>query len=239
LRDSNHTAGFERAYQHRNQLSQVTRHTFMINHLIHHLTSEPKDYKIIDISQELEDPFLNSCDKEETPEKLSEKKTNMTIRQDAIKEIMDMDITQFIECLNFDWLPKFPLAQPGDDDFKIMFRDTNYPHGNERAYHHRIQLSQTSREVFIMNNVLPHEKVELCLNRNEKMNTILNMSEHEFIEAIKNNTIPNFVRATFEDPDFVFLYREYSAPHGYELASWNRERLRTMELDHFKKYFKI
>jgi hypothetical protein len=36
LRDSNHTAGFERAYQHRNQLSQVTRHTFMINHLIHH-----------------------------------------------------------------------------------------------------------------------------------------------------------------------------------------------------------
>jgi hypothetical protein len=42
------------------------------------------------------------------------------------------------------------------------------------------------------------------------------------------------VRAKVGDPDYVFLYREFSAAHGYEYAFWNRLRLRTLEVDHFK-----
>lgn len=157
------------------------------------------------------------------------------VRQDAMKMIMSMSYEQFEQAIQFNILPPFVRACRYDDDFVNIFRDTNHQQGMERAYIHRAQLVQTERNTFIANNILSIEEADEYEKRQQNMEIIFNMNEEEFEEALKNDLLPAFVRAKVGDPDYVFLYREHSAQQGYEYAFWNRQKLRTVEIEHFKR----
>ena len=166
--------------------------------------------------------------------KKNENEHNAQNRRDAMRIIMDMSFDQFDQAIQFNILPPFVRACRFDYDYNPVFRDTNHSQGLVRAYAQRFELVQTERDTFIANHILSIEDAAEYENRKQCMDIILKMTEEDFTEALNTDTLPGFVRAKVGDPDYVFLYREFSAAHGYEYAFWNRLRLRTLEVDHFK-----
>ena len=166
--------------------------------------------------------------------KQKENELDAQIRKEAMEIIMNMTYHEFVESLQFNSLPQFVRACIYDTDYVNMFRDTNHLQGLQRAYIHREQLSHTECDTFIANHVLSFQEACDYDLRVKSMEIILGMDQEEFTEALKTDTLPRFVRAKTGDPDYIFLYREFSGSGGYDYAYWNRMKLRTMEYDHFK-----
>ena len=166
--------------------------------------------------------------------KQKENELDAQIRKEAMEIIMNMTYHEFVESLQFNSLPPFVRACIYDTDYVYMFRDTNHLQGLQRAYIHREQLSHTECDTFIANHVLSFQEACDYDLRVKSMEIILGMDQEEFTEALKTDTLPRFVRAKTGDPDYIFLYREFSGSGGYDYAYWNRMKLRTMEYDHFK-----
>ena len=195
-----------------------------------------------DFIEKIESIDLNLLDEEQERRlrevceiKKNENDHNSQGRRDAMRIIMDMSFDQFEQAIQFNILPPFVRACRYDEDYVYIFRDTNHSHGIKRAYSHRAELAQTERDTFIANHILSFEDAAEYDKRQQNMDIILNMTEEQFTEALMNNTLPTFVRAKVGDPDYVFLYRDISAPHGYEYAFWNKQKLRTQETEHFKR----
>jgi len=167
--------------------------------------------------------------------KKNENERDAEVRKVEMEAIMDMSFDQFEQAIDFNSLPPFVRACRFDDDYIPVFRDTNHSQGLVRAYAHRSELAQTERDTFIANHILSIEDAAEYENRKQCMDIILELTEPQFTGALKTDTLPRFVRAKVRDPDYVFLYREFSGAHGYEYAFWNRQKLRTLELDHFKR----
>jgi hypothetical protein len=167
--------------------------------------------------------------------KQNENALNAQVRKDAMEAIMDMSFAQFEHAIDFNSLPPFVRASIFDDDYIHIFRDTNHSQGLLRAYTHRCELVRTERDAFIANHILSIEDAAEYENRKECMDIILELTEPQFTEALKTDSLPTFVRAKVRDPDYVFLYREFSGADGYEYAFWNRQKLRTQEVEQFKQ----
>jgi len=167
--------------------------------------------------------------------KKNENERDAEVRKEAMKTIMEMSFDQFDQVIHFNSLPPFVRACRFDDDYLPVFRDTNHSQGLVRAYAHRSELVQTERDTFIANHILSIKDAAEYENRKQCMDIILELTEPQFTGALKTETLPRFVRAKVGDPDYVFLYREFSGAHGYEYAFWNKQKLRTLELDHFKR----
>jgi hypothetical protein len=181
------------------------------------------------LTEEQEKRFMELCET-----KKNENESDTEIRKEAMEIIMNMSYEEFVESLQFNSLPPFVRACKYDTDYVYMFRDTNHLQGLQRAYVHRGQLSQTERDTFIANHVLSFEEACDYDLREKNMKIILGMGQEEFTEALNTDTLPRFVRAKTRDPDYIFLYSEFSGSGGYDYAYWNRMKLRTMEYDQFK-----
>lgn len=166
--------------------------------------------------------------------KKNDNEEDAVVRKAAMEIILGMSDQEFFESLELNSLPPFIRACEYDTDYVHIFRDSNHPQGLQRAFIHREQLSQTERDIFIANHVLTIEEAMDFDLRQKSMEIIRDMTEEEFKEALINNTLPTFVRAKVRDPDYIHLYRDISAEHGFNYAYWNRMRLRTIEIDHFK-----
>lgn len=92
--------------------------------------------------------FINECDKED----------KYNIRENYMKEIMNMNKEIFIEKLKNNKLPMFVPSKKGDKDYIKLYRDTNFACGEEYAYNHRERLrSIPAKEYKNFINCFPEE----------------------------------------------------------------------------------
>ena len=157
-------------------------------------------------------------------------------RLKCMEEIEKMTAYEFIDKLMHGGLPEFKIASKFDTDYKL-FRDDNNENGYNRAYCHRMELSQMTRETFMCNNILSYQEQMIYYERKDAMNKIINMSEEDFKNALENDNLPKFIRSKPGDLDFIQIYRSISAIHGYASAFWNRIQLLTIEADDLKSRF--
>lgn len=131
-------------------------------------------------------------------------------REVCMKEIDEMSNSKFLWKLLSNRLPTFPLATDIDADYVHIQRDTNHT-GVEYGLVHKSRLRQMSQEEYKYN--LFRETIEYKNGepdyskwnyhiRQLAMELILNKPREEFIKAIEENELPEFVRAVKGDPDY-------------------------------------
>lgn len=85
-----------------------------------------------------------------------------------------------------------------------------------------------------VNNINSYDEEQNYIIRQNCMNEIMNMNKLTFLKKLKENKLPNFVRAKKGDKDYIRLYRDTNSALGEDYAYNHRERLRTINVNEYK-----
>lgn len=155
-------------------------------------------------------------------------------RQIAMATILNMDETDFFEQLYDDRLPPFIRANRFDPDYLHCEPEQI----SSDLYMKRESLRYYSREMFIA-RTLNDVSYANYKTRKEAVHQIQEMEMDEFLTGLNEGTLPEFIPATYGDPDYCMLYRTPTFSNRNEFAYSIRGRLCTMTIDEFKTFISI
>lgn len=160
---------------------------------------------------------------------------SFTRRETAMNAIINMDKNTFLWKLLSNTLPIFTVATQEDADYQVNLTDSDSTSIGERAYSHREELRVILPSEYISKYFSnePESYEEKYNIRQIAMQLIMEKPVEDFIEALDNGEIPEFVRAVPGDNDYSSLYRSPNTPTLEDYCYGYRCTLRTRPLQDF------